>query len=49
MIFSRPPQFGQRAMSISKAKLQRSTNLYSGYVAAKTRLSSLAQRSRTGW
>ena len=35
-------------MSISKAKLQRCPNLYSSDVAAKTRLSSLAQLSRTG-
>ncbi len=47
MIFSSPPQFGQCEVDL-ESEASAKTNLYSSYVAAKTRLSSRAQLSRTG-
>ncbi len=47
MILSAPPHFGQCPGSKAQASAQ--TNLYTSYVGANTRLSSLAQLSRTGW
>ena len=49
MILSSPaPQFGQCCMSMPKAQASAKTNLHSSYIAAKTRLSSLAQLMRPG-
>ncbi len=47
MSLSSPPHFGQCPRSKAQASAQ--TNLYTSYVGANTRLSSLAQLSRTGW